>query len=85
MPRKPTPASRGVKSMVPGKRGFDAAADLVLDTLDEKGWSVSRLAEESGVKREALAYWTTGARPLRADYLLAAITALGLEIRPARR
>jgi transcriptional regulator with XRE-family HTH domain len=71
--------------MVPGTRGFDAAADLVLDTLEAKGMSVRQLAAESGVKREALAYWVGGKRPLRADYLLATFTTLGLEIRQVRR
>jgi DNA-binding phage protein len=83
MSRKPsrtTPASRGVTSMVPGTRGFDAAADLVHREMEAAGMSVSELAERSGVLRESLSYWLNGRRPLRADYLLAILAALNLEI-----
>lgn len=78
--RKSIPASRNVPSMVPGRRGFDAAADLVLDRMERAGWSVSELAERSGVTRETLSYWLNAKRPLRADYLLAVLRVLGLSI-----
>lgn len=80
--RKPIPASKGVPSMVPGRRGFDAAADKVLAAMELRGWGPSDLARESGVKREVLSYWLNGSRPLRADYLLALLAALDLDILP---
>lgn len=80
--RKTTPTNRGVPSMVPGRRGFDAAADKVLAAMELRGWGPSDLARASGVTREVLSYWLTGARPLRSDYLLALLAALDLDILP---
>ncbi len=81
---KRIPASRNVPSMVPGRRGFDAAADLVLERMERAGWGVSELAERSGVTRETLSYWLNAKRPLRVDYLLAVLRVLGLEIAATR-
>lgn len=80
--RKPVRASKGVASMVPGARGFDAAADLVAAEIDRRGFTVSELAERSGVARVGLSNWLNGRRPLRADYLMAILGALGLGIAP---
>lgn len=79
-PARPVPASRGVKSLRPGVRGFDTAADLVHARLAASGLTITELAERSGVERVSLSYWLSGARPLRGDYLLAVLDAVGLKI-----
>lgn len=79
--KRPIPASRGVKSMVPGVRGFDAAADQVAAELERREMSVRALAEQSGVTRESLAYWINGKRPLRADYLMAVVRTLSITLK----
>lgn len=81
-PANPTPASRGVASMVPGTTGFDVAADLVSAEIERAGWGISELAKRSGVHRVALHEWLAGRRPLRADYLLAIILATGITLSP---
>lgn len=84
-PSKPKRISRGVASMAPGVRGFDAAADTVWSALDLHRLTISELAQRSGVPRVGLSNWLNGRRPLRADYLVAVLGALGLAILPIKR
>jgi transcriptional regulator with XRE-family HTH domain len=70
--------------MAPGTKGFDVIADQILAALEASGWTITDLANASGVPRVGLSNWLNGNRPLRADYLARLLAPLGLAIlRPA--
>lgn len=73
-------ATRSVPSMSPGQRGFDTAADKILAALELAEMPISTLSRISGVPRVGLSNWLNGNRPLRADYLMRVLDALGLAI-----